>query len=335
MLAFHWARGRVSDRALLGLSYGLMAVGSLLFAVAPDWPEAMGGAVVVGIGFGGIDYGLNQIFATGFGHRGAAMLNLLNANFGIGAVAGPALIAWLGAGNYPWLFGAAAVACVILLPSLAGVRSQGAVAAGEPAPVTVPSRAIALIVAFVAIYVLHVAIETGVGGWEPTHLEAVGYGASVAATATASYWLAMTVGRFLTIPLSLRFSAPLIVTASCLGMAACLILATIPAAAPYAYVGVGLSIAPIFPTGLPWLNRAVPGIASAGAFVISAAMLGGVAFPPVLGKVIEMANVRSVPLLLFVLALTCAALSFWLRRATATKRAASAMVRAPQSADRG
>lgn len=41
-------------------------------------------------------------------------------------------------------------------------------------------------------------------------------------------------------------------------MVACLLLALIPAAAPYAYAGVGLFHAPIFPTGLPWLSRAVP-----------------------------------------------------------------------------
>lgn len=46
------------------------------------------------------------------------------------------------------------------------------------------------------------AVEAGVGGWEPTHLETVGYGAGVAATATSVYWLMMTVGRFLVAPLA-------------------------------------------------------------------------------------------------------------------------------------
>lgn len=58
---------------------------------------------------------------------------------------------------------------------------------------------------FVALYVLHVGIEAGVGGWEPTHLETVGHGAGVAATATSVYWLMMTVGRFLVAPIALRF----------------------------------------------------------------------------------------------------------------------------------
>ena len=158
------------------------------------------------------------------------------------------------------------------------------------------------------------AIETGVGGWEPTHLEAVGYGAATAATATSAYWAAMTIGRFVIAPLSLRWSAPSILTVCCAGMAGFLLLATVPTLAPYAYFGVGLMIAPIFPTCLPWLNRAVPSVAAAGAYVIAASMIGGVAFPPLLGVVIDTMDVRAAPVVLFVLAAVCAVLGVWLRR---------------------
>ncbi|MFC6986887.1 MFS transporter [Streptomyces cirratus] len=158
------------------------------------------------------------------------------------------------------------------------------------------------------------AIETGVGGWEPTHLEAVGYGAATAATATSAYWAAMTIGRFVAVPLSLRWSATSILIVCCAGMAGFLLLATVPVLAPYAYFGVGLMIAPIFPTCLPWLNRAVPSVAAAGAYVIAASMIGGVAFPPLLGGVIGTMDVRTLPLLLFVLAVLCGVFSLWLRR---------------------
>lgn len=171
-----------------------------------------------------------------------------------------------------------------------------------------------IIAVFIGVYVLHVAIETGVGGWEPTHLEAVGYGAATAATATSAYWAAMTIGRFVAAPISLRWSAPSILLVCCVGMAGFLLLATVPALAPYAYFGVGLMIAPIFPTCLPWLNRAVPGVGAAGAYVIAASMIGGVAFPPLLGAVIDTMEVKTVPLLLFLLAVICGVLSLWLRR---------------------
>ncbi|MGL5808358.1 MAG: MFS transporter, partial [Nocardioides sp.] len=233
-----------------------------------------------------------------------------------GAVAGPALIGWLGPQNYPWIFGGFAVVSMLLLTTLSGVRQD--LPETELRHDGAPSsrRAWVLVGAFVVIYVFHVGIETGVGGWEPTHLAAIGFSVTAAATATSAFWLALTIGRFLVVPISLRVSGPVIVIGCCIGMAVCLALAAIPVAAPYAYVGVGLFIAPIFPTALPWLNRTVPSISGAGAYVIAASMIGGVAFPPLLGKSIEVSDVRAVPLLLLVLAVVCVAVSGWLIRAT-------------------
>ncbi|WP_327418685.1 MFS transporter [Streptomyces sp. NBC_01233] len=314
VLVYHVLRSRLSNRVLLGGSYLLMAVGTAVFAFSPNWALALAGTSVIGLGFGGIDYGLNQLFAVGFGHRSTAMLNLLNGHFGIGAIAGPALVGWLGADSYPQIFVGTGVISLLILFTLGGV------AAREPAPAPVGGasadggRVLPIIGVFIGIYVLHVAIETGVGGWEPTHLEAVGYGAATAATATSAYWAAMTIGRFVAAPISLRWSAQSILLVCCVGMAGFLLLATVPALAPYAYFGVGLMIAPIFPTCLPWLNRAVPGVAAAGAYVIAASMIGGVAFPPLLGAVIDAMEVKTVPLLLFLLAVVCGVLSLWLRR---------------------
>ncbi|MEV6684803.1 MFS transporter [Streptomyces sp. NPDC051130] len=314
VLIYHLLRGRLNNRVLLGGSYVLMAAGAAVFAFSPAWVLALVGTFVIGLGFGGIDYGLNQLFAVGFGHRSTAMLNLLNGHFGIGAITGPALIGWLGAEKYPQIFLGIGVISLLIIVTLGGVAAREP----QPAPVegvsTTGPRVLPIIAVFIGIYVLHVAIETGVGGWEPTHLEAVGYGAATAATATSAYWAAMTIGRFVVAPLSLRWSAPSILIVCCAGMAGFLLLATIPAVAPYAYFGVGLVIAPIFPTCLPWLNRAVPSVAAAGAYVIAASMIGGVAFPPLLGGVIDTMDVKTVPLVLFVLALLCGVLSLWLRR---------------------
>jgi fucose permease len=132
------------------------------------------------------------------------------------------------------------------------------------------------------------------------------------------YWLMMTVGRFLVAPIALRFSAEAIIAVSCAGMTACLLLATVPGLAPYAYAGVGLFIAPIFPTGLPWLQRAAPTARRAGALVIAASMVGGVVAGPALGKAIEWSGVRAVPLLLGAVSALCLATTLWLIRATRT-----------------
>ncbi|GGS37189.1 hypothetical protein [Streptomyces violaceus] len=74
-------------------------------------------------------------------------------------------------------------------------------------------------------------------------------------------------------------------------------------------------VAPIFPTGLPWLSRAVPRARRAGACVITASMIGGVAAGPVLGKGIELAGVDAVPVLLALPAAGCLTAAWWLIRA--------------------
>jgi fucose permease len=338
IVGYHLLMARLGDRRLLAVSYALMAVGTTGFALAPSWPLALAAALFTGFGSGGIDYGLNHLFTIGYGRRSAAMLNLLNAYFGVGAVIAPALIGWVGVRRYPWLFGAVAVASVLLIPTLRGVHPAGADRgraalrserlpsdiSNDPSPAPGPARRrIGVIVAaFVALYVLYVAIESGVGGWEPTHLEAVGYSATVAATATSAFWLALTAGRFLAIPVSLRWPAPAIVILCCAGMAVFLGLATIPSVAPWAYGGLGFMCAPIWATGLPWLARAAPKVAAASACVMATSMLGGIAFPPLLGRAIEVAGVRSVPILLGAVAVVCTVLSLWLRRATRAAPAA-------------
>ncbi|MGA5065528.1 MFS transporter [Streptomyces exfoliatus] len=323
VLIFDRLYGRVGNRRLLAGSYLLMAVGAVGFAVAPNWPVALLAALLAGLGFGGIDYGLNQLFATGFGHRSTAMLNILNAHFGVGAILGPALIGLVGSEHYPAVFLGFAVLTLPLLLALRGVRDQAVHRSAEgdatPAAPGVLGRSLATVLGvFVVLYVLHVGIEAGVGGWEPTHLVMVGYGAGVAATATSAYWLMMTVGRFLVAPIALRFSPQAIITVSCAGMTLCLFAAAVPALAPYAYAGVGLFIAPIFPTALPWLMEAAPRARRAGALVIAASMVGGVAAGPALGKVIEWAGIRAVPLLLAVVSLLCLAATLWLISATRT-----------------
>jgi fucose permease len=278
-----------------------MAAGGAGFALAPNWPLALAAAFLGGLGFGGVDYGLNQLFAVGFGDRSTAMLNILNAHFGIGAVLGPAVIAWLGPDDYPYAFGACAVlATVLVFAGSTGVRTR----VSDTPPATTRARPLGLprvLVGFLVLYILNVAVEAGVGGWEPTHLETVGYTATVAASATSVYWLMMTAGRFLVVPITMRYAPERILAVCAAGMTVCLLLTLVEGAAPMAYAGVGLFIAPVFPTGLSWLNSALPQARRAGAWVIAASNVGGVAAPPLLGVGIEASGINAVPWLLTLL----------------------------------
>src|SRR5690606_4582272 len=69
------------------------ALGSACLAMAPVWVVVLAAATIVGLGYGMLVVLLNLGFSRSFGHQGVSALNLLNAVFGVGAVAGPALLA--------------------------------------------------------------------------------------------------------------------------------------------------------------------------------------------------------------------------------------------------
>lgn len=89
-----------------------------------------------------------------------------------------------------------------------------------------------------------------------------------------------------------------------------------PPLAPHAYAGVGLFIAPILPTGLPWSHRAAPRARRAGAVVVAAATIGDAAAGPLLGKVIELSGIRAVSPVPAAVSAPCPAAALRLVRAT-------------------
>ncbi|HTJ66031.1 MAG TPA: MFS transporter [Actinospica sp.] len=312
---------RLRNGRLLLTSFLVMAVGGFGFALSANWLLALAASLVGGFGAGGMDYGLNQLFSIGFGRRSPAMLSVLNAHYGVGAVAGPLLISALGADNYPYAFAGTSVLLVAAGLVLRTVKDGETPheAAAKRAPEHRTRTVLFVVVAFLALYALQVAIETGVGAWEPTYLQLLGHGADYAANATSAFWLMLTVGRFLVAPLMLRWSEPAIVCVSCIGTTVCLAFAAVPALAPYALAGAGLFNAPVFPAGLPWLNRAAKHVPWAATAAILAANVGGVAAGPLLGLAIEVFGGGSVAWTLTITSTVCVTLALWLRRSTSAQ----------------
>ncbi|MFI4972618.1 MAG: MFS transporter, partial [Hyphomicrobiales bacterium] len=90
------AMERLPNRRVVVAALGFVAAGCALVALAPAWPVMLAAVFVLGIGFGALDIGLNQIVAHSEGARRTAVLNMLNGAFGIGAVLGPILVALFG-----------------------------------------------------------------------------------------------------------------------------------------------------------------------------------------------------------------------------------------------
>jgi MFS transporter, FHS family, glucose/mannose:H+ symporter len=301
---------RLPARTWLRLATALLVAGAVGIAFAPAWPAVLAGAFALGVGFGVVVVEINVLFAEGFGERAAAMLNLLGATFGAGAVVGPLLVAAAGGYQVPFYAGA-----LLAVASLGLTRDLPRTARRPPPGQARPP--LELVGGFVALLLLYVGVENGVGGWEATSLRASGIGAAAAASWTAGYWAAITAGRLLAIPLALRLAPSVLVTGALLLAGAGLAVAHSPTLAPVAYTLTGLALGPVFPTVLAWLAAAAPGARGSTATVFAAANLGGVVLPAVIGWLAAAWSPSVIPTSVLVVVLACLGATLALRRSAA------------------
>jgi fucose permease len=262
--------------------------------------------LVLGVGYGALDIGCNQLVAHSEGTRRTAVLNALNGTFGLGAVVGPILVSTVGRSHLGLFYGGAAALAVVVMPLVAQMSGRLPFIAGRSS-----SRSIGLLAIFMVAFALYVGLETGIGGWMTSHLESVGQHSLAAATFTSGFWLALAGGRLLAALVPAAMPEGVIVIIGSAVAAAALLAALIPTVAPVAYILAGLAIAPIFPTGIVWLAKLRPGDARATSWLFPASMLGGAVVPGGISLVIGRFGIGLTPVVLSIVALGCLA-SFWL-----------------------
>ncbi|MEV5572114.1 MFS transporter [Spirillospora sp. NPDC052269] len=324
---------RIGNRPFLAAALTAIAAGCAGFALAPAWPAALAAAFVAGVGFGWIDVGVNELFieyhATD-GRNSTGMLNLLHGNFGVGAVLAPLLVGALPSRMYPWAFGLCALLSLAVLGTVKGVGGGPRQAsASRDVPWAAAGRVTAL---FTVFFALHVGVESGIGGWETTHLVGLGWTAGPAAMATSTFWLAMTGVRFAISPIARYVTAQRILLASLAVMLLGLLLAHLGPAAPAGYLLAGLGVGPLFPTGLVWLTEKQPGARGVTSYVIAGSMLGGV-LPSAIGGAAGRWGSGVIPTVLAAVAAAALAIALAIRAIPATRTAAAPPepARAPRS----
>jgi MFS family permease len=85
-----WLEQRNSKR--IALSSLSLCGGSLLVVAGDYWLLKLIAAPLLGLGFGGLSMSFNTLFVTHFSQKNAGLLNVLNATYGLGAVAAPWLL---------------------------------------------------------------------------------------------------------------------------------------------------------------------------------------------------------------------------------------------------
>lgn len=295
---------------LLGLGVG--GAGCVATGLAARWPLFLGGIAMIGLGYGFLVIGLNQLVAYSRGGRRTATLNGLNGAYSIGAVAGPLVVAAFARGHLSVLFAlAGAAALVLMVPALtvSGRLPQASGAAG--------GRPETLVGIFALALVFYDAIEVGTGGWMTTHLQFVGLIYNQAAGVTSGFFLAIAAGRLLSTLTPARVPESVVVLGGAAAATIALGLTTYGPLAPAAYIVAGLALAPIFPTAIAWLAKSRPGDPRATSWIYPAASFGGVVGPGLIGVVIAASSVRWTPVVLAAIAVLMTAAFLATRRSAA------------------
>jgi fucose permease len=278
----------ISGAALLTVGYGGIAAG-------PSWAVVLAAAFVLGTGFGAL-VSLNFLIAQVFKEYAASALSLVNALFSFGSMIGPLLASPFIAQQLHWpafLIGGGVALAVLALFVLQPQPAEGAPAAPTPFPRT--GRALAGIGAFLLMYFFYVAAETAFANWIPTHL-ALRFDMALASQLTSIFWIALTAGRLIAVPVATKVGAGRIVAGSLTLALGGTALAHILALGPIAYALAGFAIGPIFPVGLAWLSHRFPNHNNrVSAFVLAGAGIGGVAGPPIVGVAVDAVGARSIP----------------------------------------
>ncbi|GAA2335898.1 hypothetical protein GCM10010170_016010 [Dactylosporangium salmoneum] len=313
--------GAVLQRVPMGtaLAVGGAVHAAAAFALATRPPFAVLVAVQLLLGYGtGLLESLLNVYLAGL-PRSSALLNRLHAFFGVGALAGPLLAAWLVQylrWTSVWL-----VLGIVTLPLVAGfllAHPRSPVAGGARTGGALGEAVRRPAVVFGSVFLtLYVGLEIAVGTWAFTFLvREHGEPALVAGYTVSGYWLGLALGRFLIGPAAARAGVgPGAMATVCLfgvaGGAGLIWAAPVAAVATAGFVLLGFCLAPLFPTAMTVVPDLVEPrlVATAIGVMNGFSVVGGAALPWLAGWLSQHAGVWT--LMPFAVALALVQLVLW------------------------
>ena len=296
-----WVERKNNKRiALASLSLGL---GSILVVTGDGWLLKLIAAPLLGLGFGGLSMSFNTLFVTHFSQKNSGLLNVLNATYGLGAVAAPWLISQ-GLVTGSELFIVIALASITVCIGAWNIddrlpkRSVTTPQKGQAAPIIS-----LLITAFSILF-----IEAGLTYWMPSLLSDQSGDSTMAAAYMARFFFWFVIVRLT--------AAALAVWVSTLGFAVfglvgifcslVLVLAGIVPLSDTSFTGAFMGL--IFPNAYAWMLNTGGGGTTTGAKILLSAITGATLGPWILGWILPYSGESAVLWLLSLLSLVTAGL---------------------------
>jgi fucose permease len=307
---------RVAGHRLMGVGLILMAAMLALIPVIPTLWLLTIAWLFMGMASGTLDVGGNTLLVWVHGRQVGPYMNALHFFFGVGSFLAPLMVAQAVAlsgdikGAY-WLLSILILPVALWLLRIPSPRSPAG--AGDPPPVdsqqtgastagaqqAEPARAAArrtyerrIVVLISLLLLLYVGAEVAFGGWIYTYSVALGLtDATSAAYLTSAFWGALTLGRFLSIPLAARVRPRMILLTDLLGCLASVgILLLWPGSAAVTWLGtvaMGLAMASIFPTCITLAGRRIQVTGKVTGWFLIGSSLGGMTLPWLIGQLFE------------------------------------------------
>jgi fucose permease len=301
----------------------LVGAGLALVALARDYESLAWGAVVLGLGGGGLNTGGNTLVADLHQAQEArsAALNRLGVFFGIGAVLMPLAIGLLlQAAELGSILLAGAALCVAValhnaLVALPPPKRQHHV----PLADVVRLAREPFVLVFAALLFFQSGNEFVAGGYASSFLvRENGLSVRAASWALTGFWVALMLARLVLSRVALRVNGPRLLVLCALASAAgtaLLVLSRHPAIAVLALLCMGAGFAGIFPTALGIVGARHPALTgTVFGLLITAALTGGMLLPWLSGIIGEAHGLRPVMTLVAAQCLAIAAIAAYAGR---------------------
>jgi MFS transporter, FHS family, L-fucose permease len=321
---------RFGQRFVLAIGMLLMGSGGIGVTLGRSLPIVLAGALLFGIGFGGVLSAGNVLVGQLFPKRSAAALNGVNLFFGVGSMLGPAIagLAGLRLGAPQTAIWVGAGLLLALVPIMLSYAARPAAQAAKHSAQEHPQqRSTGWLLA--VLLLIYIGTEVGFSGWLTVYLiSGSNMAPASAALVVSGFWLALTLGRALGTVLGLRLTAVQLLTSSLLGMllgALLLVLGVGDSLTSIAGVLVlGLSCGPVFPTVLAIVTTTARNSAATTSLVLGVGNGGGLIIPALLGVLLARYGPSAAAGLVLGAALTMLALCAAMLWAGAAARAARA-----------
>lgn len=267
--------------------------------------------LMLGVAAGVVDVGGNTLIVWLFGKTVGPYMNALHLFFGIGALLAPILAdrVVVATDGIRWVYWILALLALPILvwalrtpsPSRSPQREQEKVKVKGSRSL---QRYSLLVVMISLFFFLHTGTELSYGGWIFSYAVALQIGPdSIARLLNSAYWGGFTIGRVISIPLALKLRPQTMLLLDMIGAITSLgVIALLPEWPPAIWVGtigLGLSIASLFPTSLNFAERRMPISGRVTSYFLVGANAGAMLLPWVIGQLFESVGPQAMIWMLF------------------------------------